>query len=338
MQVHHDQLVELIKAYVPAQIVPMITGSPGIGKSAVVHQVAKEYNLKVIDLRLAQCDPTDIGGFPTFNNGRATYAPMDTFPIEEDEIPEGYSGWLLFLDEMNSSSRAVQAASYKLVLDRMVGQHKLHSKVAIVCAGNLETDNAIVEELSTALQSRMAHVELSLNHETWCDWAMSNGFDHRITDFIKFKPNALYTFKPDHTDNTYACPRTWEFLNRLMVNVDIQSPIFKPLAAGVISEGVAFEFITFTKIYQSLPTIESILASPTTTSVPSEPSVLYAITGALSNHVKEETLDVLVKYIERLPSEFQVLTVKEIVHRNTEMINKPSIQKWTEKIADMLIA
>ena len=60
MQVHHDQLVELIKAYVPAQIVPMITGSPGIGKSAVVHQVAEEYNLKVIDLRLAQCDPTDL--------------------------------------------------------------------------------------------------------------------------------------------------------------------------------------------------------------------------------------------------------------------------------------
>lgn len=45
---------------VMAGLVPMIHGSPAIGKSSVVHQLAAEHNLKVIDLRLSQCDPTDL--------------------------------------------------------------------------------------------------------------------------------------------------------------------------------------------------------------------------------------------------------------------------------------
>ena len=69
--------------------------------------------------------------------------------------PTYYAGWLLFLDEFNSASVAVQAASYKIVLDRMVGKGHLHKNVAVVCAGNLESDGAIVEQMSTPLQSRL---------------------------------------------------------------------------------------------------------------------------------------------------------------------------------------
>lgn len=132
---------------------------------------------------------------------------MKHFPIEGDPIPHGYSGWLLFLDEATSAPPAIQAAAYKLILDRMVGSHHLHKNVAIVCAGNLETDNAIVQPMSTALQSRLVHMELVIDHQEWIDWAVQNDIDHRITSFIGFKPSALFTFTPDHTDKTYACPR-----------------------------------------------------------------------------------------------------------------------------------
>lgn len=330
MQVNHIQLVELLKAYVPAKIVPLIKGSPGVGKSDVVKQVAKEYNLKVIDVRLAQCDPTDLSGLPTFVNGRATYMPMDTFPLEGDEVPEGYDGWLLFLDELTSANRAVQAASYKILLDRMVGQNKLHEKVAIICAGNLETDDAIVEELSTALQSRMAHIELSLNHEIWCDWAMDNGIDHRITDFIKFKPNALYTFQPDHTDNTYAAPRTWEFANRLMKHMD-KSHVLQPMLAGVLSKGVAMEFITFCRIYESLPKPGDILKNPEGVPVPTEPSVQFAICGSIANNVDEENAEQYWKYIERLPAEFQMVCIKEALRRKPALHKLKVFKDWVSK-------
>lgn len=43
-----------------AGLVPMIIGSPGIGKSDIIRTIADQYKLKVIDIRLAQADPTDL--------------------------------------------------------------------------------------------------------------------------------------------------------------------------------------------------------------------------------------------------------------------------------------
>ena len=99
-----------------AGIVPFVTGSPGIGKSQIIKEIAKEMNWKVIDHRLSTSDVTDLLGLPHFvkkPNGKevATFAPFDIFPTELDQIPEGYAGTLIFLDEFNSASEEVQAAA-----------------------------------------------------------------------------------------------------------------------------------------------------------------------------------------------------------------------------------
>jgi len=81
------------------------------GKSAVLHQIAKKFKLFLIDIRLAQCDPVDLSGFPITSGLKAKYLPMDIFPLEDDPIPAGYNGFLILLDEINSASMAVQAAA-----------------------------------------------------------------------------------------------------------------------------------------------------------------------------------------------------------------------------------
>lgn len=333
MQVKINQAVRLITACIKAKIVAMLSGSPGIGKSAIGHQIARNWGLKVIDLRLSQCDPTDLLGFPNIKGNKAGYVPMETFPVEGDPVPEGYNGWLLFLDEFNAASTAVQAAAYKLVLDRMVGIQHLHKNVAIMCAGNLDTDGAIVNQMSTALQSRLAHFELVCCPDEWCNWAMENSIDHRITDYIKFAPGRIYTFTPDHTDNTYACPRTWEFTNRVL---DIPAPDLLPMLASVISEGVAREFITFMKIYDSLPKMEDIKRSPDSTVVPDEPSILFALSGSISHNMKADSAEQLMKYVVRLPVEFQVVTLRDAIRRNKEMLSNAAIQKWVANSAATL--
>lgn len=209
MQVKADQAKSIVIKCIKSKLSVMMSGSPGIGKSSIIREIAEEFNLFLIDMRLAQCDPTDLLGFPTIDpkTGKSSYAPMDTFPLDGEPLPKGYSGYLIFLDEFNSAPPSVQSAAYKLVLDRMIGTHHLHKNVAIVCAGNLETDNAIVQPMSTALQSRLVHLELVVDAKEWVEWASSNEIHHHITSYINFKPGNLYTFSPNHSDNTYACPR-----------------------------------------------------------------------------------------------------------------------------------
>ena len=318
----------MIASFIRAKLVPLLAGSPGCGKSQIIYGIAKEHNLKVIDLRLSQCDPTDLAGFPTVEGNKADYVPMKHFPVVGDPIPAGFNGWLLFLDEITSAPPSIQAAAYKLILDRQVGSHHLHERVAIVSAGNLETDNAIVQPMSTALQSRLVHMELVVDSNEWVDWATSNGIDHRITDYVKFKPGQLYTFTPDHTDKTYACPRTWEFANRVLKATADGSPERLPMLAGTLSEGVAREFTTFCKIYADLPKPAQIVATPEAIKVPQEPSILFALTGSLAHNATKENFGQMMKFIERLPVEFQVVTMRETIRRNKTMMAHASVQKW----------
>ena len=338
MRVKPSQAVSMISLILRAKLVPMLTGSPGEGKSSLIKMVAEQFNLKVIDVRLAQCDPTDLCGFPTINKetGKAGYTPMDTFPIEGDEIPDGYSGWLIFFDEANSATESVIAAAYKIVLDRQVGLHNLHKNVAMVMAGNLETDNAIVNQMSTAMQSRLIHLELGQDYLEWIDWAVDNGVDHRITDFIKYKPDALYAFRPDHSDKTFGCPRTWEFADRILKVSDIDDINTLPMLAGAISEGLASEFTVFCKIYKTLATIEDIIKNPLTIEVPNEPSVLFALTGTISHHAKENNISDLMLFVNRLPIEFQVVTLREVLRKTKELISSESIKTWVSKNATEL--
>ena len=333
MQVKVSQATSMITSFLLAKLVPMLVGSPGCGKSQIVHQIAASFGLKVIDLRLSQCDPTDLMGFPHIEGNKAGYKPMETFPIEGDSIPAGYNGWLLFLDEMNAASTAVQAAAYKLVLDRMVGIYHLHKNVAVVCAGNLETDNAIVQPMSTALQSRLVHMELVADSKEWIDWATSNDIDFRITGYINFKPGSLYSFMPDHPDNTYACPRTWEFANRVLKQVDLGSKDMLPMLAGTISEGIAREFISFCRIYQDLPTPLQITQNPETVKVPEEPSLLFALTGSIANNAHDDNISQLMKFVKRLPIEFQVVCLRETVRRTPELNKHKAVRDWISTTA-----
>ncbi|ARM71075.1 hypothetical protein pVco7_gp087 [Vibrio phage pVco-7] len=115
------------KAAIQAKRVPYVAGSPGCGKSAMFAAIAKQANLKMIDIRLAQEDPTTINGFPSLDAGRSKYLPPALFPLEGDELPvdpavfdadgnlvkpeHKYRGWLVFFDELPSAPRSVQAAA-----------------------------------------------------------------------------------------------------------------------------------------------------------------------------------------------------------------------------------
>ena len=69
-----------------------------MGKSSIAKQVADKYNLEVIDLRLTELDSSDIQGLPYFKDGKSTFLPFDTFPIESTPIPTGYKGWCILLN------------------------------------------------------------------------------------------------------------------------------------------------------------------------------------------------------------------------------------------------
>lgn len=332
-----------------AGLTPIVTSSPGIGKSDITRNIAKEYRLKVIDFRVPQADVTDFNGLPFRNErGRAEFLPFDIFPLAGDPLPpmldkngeqvvingepQFYDGWLIFLDELTSAPKHLQSPAYKLILDRQVGLHDLHPRVVIAAAGNLAGDKAIVHEMSTALQSRLIHLELKLDHKEWMEWAIKEGgIDSRILAFLQFKGELLHRFNPEHDEKTFACPRTWEFASRLIKNQNVGMEDL-PVLAGTISPGVAHEFISFIKVFDELPKLADIIASPDTITVPHEPSIKFALSTVLADKIDEKNADPLCTFLNRLPVECRVLCMRMLRQRSPQLIRNPHIQKVFQPI------
>lgn len=321
------QVAPLIPKLWKAGIVPFLHSSPAQGKSSLSKQLAEQFKLKVIDLRLTELDSTDLSGLPYFNNGKAEFMPFNTFPLQDTPVPKGYEGWLIILDEFNSANQAVMAAAYKLVLDRMVGQHKLHDKVAMLACGNLESDNAIVNPMSTALISRFAHFNIDINVDDWLEWASKAGIDYRITSYINFKKTNLYTFKPDATE-PYASPRTWEMASKVIKDSDEVSTL---LVSSLIGDGVANEFVQYTKLYHKLPTLKDILDNPTGIEIPNDLATTWAVMSMVTHSMTVDNQAKLTVFLRRLSSELQYCALREIKYRNPAVLSK--VLDWVKELA-----
>ncbi|QEG09254.1 ATPase [Stenotrophomonas phage Pokken] len=344
LSVNTRELKTMLSICMESNLVPMIHGSPGIGKSAVTHGVSDDYQLQLIDHRLSTAAPEDQTGLPFRDGDRARFMPFaDLFPIAGDKIPTGKQGWLLFLDEINSAPKSVMASAYKLILDRMTGQHKLHENVAIIAAGNLKTDRAITNDIGTALQSRMVHLELRVDHKIWMeDVALAQNYDDRIIGFLSMFPDKLMDFRPDHNDRTFCCPRTWEFMNRMMHHMDgsprAVTSANAALYAGTITSGVATEFLTYCKHAADLVSLEDVLKAPAECRVPYEAAVKYATTTHLLSSVKGDTLAPVLEYITRYDASFKIMFARQLAIRHPTLAGHPAFAQFLSKMTHLLNA
>lgn len=202
--------------------IPYIAGPAGIGKSDVFMQVADDFNLFLLDIRLSQKLPEDLTGMPSVNKhtGKAEYVPFDTFPMEGDPIPKGYVGWLVFLDELSSASDEVWAAIYSLLLGHTVGGKRLHNKALICAAGNRAIDSAIARALPDTLITRLLCANMKVSVRDWLAWAEKPAYDVNIAvrKFIEKYPDMLMSQIPSINREeleSYGTPRGWEGVSLL---------------------------------------------------------------------------------------------------------------------------
>lgn len=319
---------EMVMHILAAGLVPNIEGPPGCGKSAIIRQLAKAEDLTMIDHRMSTSVPEDMSGLPQFTpDGFARFAPFkDIFPLANVAKKTG-NGWILFLDEFNSADRQMQAAAYKLILDKMVGQHPLHPDCHMVMAGNRKQDRAITNDLSSAMQSRVIHLEVEVNFSEWLeDVALPEKYDSRLIAFLSQHPTKLMAFDPKSTDKTFGCPRTWEFMNKLLAVSGTPKGIPQedsPLYAGTVGPGLAVDFVQFTAVYNDIVLVRDVVADPMAVPVPRELNLRWATVTAMAEAIKDDTYKSIDRYMRRFDLSFRVLFNRMAVAHNPKLRNDP---------------
>ncbi len=302
-------------------------GPPGVGKSQVVTQVAKELSYQLIDLRAVLLDPVDLRGLPTVTEGAATWCAPSFLPTEGMGV--------LFLDELNAAPPLVQAACYQLVLDRKVGEYELPDGWVVIAAGNRESDKAVTHRMPSALANRFVHLDFEVSVADWLDWADDNGIAEEVQAFIKFRPNLLHDFEPTRHEKAFPSPRSWEFVSGLIKACpapEVEYELFK----GTVGEGAAAEFAGFCKVYRKLPDPEFVLKSPEKVNIPEDPATTYALCESVASIASADNADSLMTFASRLPAEFGVLLVRNAVKRDRSIVESGGFSSWATANSDIL--
>ncbi|MDA3813713.1 MAG: AAA family ATPase [Candidatus Cloacimonetes bacterium] len=329
------QLNQAIKFAIKHKYPLLIKGSPGIGKTEILTQACLETGTELIVSHPVVSDPTDFKGlpFPVKGEHRATFLPFgDLLNIINADRPT-----VFFLDDLGQASASVQAAAMQLLLARRINGHKVSDHVVFLAATNRRQDRAAVQGILEPVKSRFASIlELEVNIDDWVEWAIENDMPVELIAFIRFRPNLLHDFKPTGDIINTPNPRTVANVGKIM-NAGLPKNTEFEMISGAAGEGFAAEFLGFLKVYRDLPDIEKLIADPMGTDVPDEPSVLYAVCGAISASAKKTSFGNIIKYTDRLPGEFQVLLIKDAIKRNKLLANTKEFAAWAIKHADVVL-
>lgn len=276
-------------------------GSPGIGKSQLIAQIAEEMNYKLFDMRLSTKDSTDLTGLPFLHeeSQKTIYYIPEFFPSEEELEEQGYDGGIVFLDELNAAELRLQAASYELCLDRRVGKYKLPENVVVVAAGNLVEDGAIVFDMTSALADRFLHYKVVASARDWLKWAEDNNIHTAVKTFIKTKPDFLttgFSAMADNDDKIKCTPRSWHTVSDLMYEIgDGEDALLQIMIPGLVGTATAQEFFFVTNELSKLAPMEEYIALANANKkqalidlLPTEISGLYGLGYSLPSYCETE--------------------------------------------------
>ena len=306
-----------LRTLVAARQPVFVWGPPGVGKSSVIAQLAKALNLSLRDIRALLLDPVDLRGLPYVAEGRSKWAVPEFLPAD--------GAGILFLDELNAAPAMVQAAFYQLVLDRRLGEYMLPDDWVIIAAGNRDGDRAHTNRMPTPLRNRFVHLDFEVDSEEWSEWAIGAGIRPEVIAFIRFRPQLLSAF--DRDANAFPSPRSWEFVSRILDSCPDPS-VEHEMFAGTVGTGAATEFSGFLRMFRELPNIDAILLNPSGEPVPDSPAAQYAVASALAHRASDTNFDRICLYLDRMPTEFRVLSVRDATLRDQAIKYTAGYTKW----------
>lgn len=288
-----------------------VWGPPGIGKSDIVAEVAREQGRPLIDIRLPLMEPTDMRGIPYLADVKI-YDAKGKLVKDESGVPltEKVFRWsnpsdlptdpnsraMVFFDEMSAAPPSVQAATYQVILNRKIGTYELPKDVVIVAAGNRVKDKGVAYNMPMPLANRFSHVTLEVSMDDWKEWALVNRVHKDIVGYLSFQPGDLNQFTPNSDSYAFATPRSWYFASELLQEEDdegrlrdttLPDEVLGDLIKGTVGSGPGVKFMTYRKQAANLPAAKDILDGKVTKLNSKQIDIMYALTTALCYELQD---------------------------------------------------
>jgi hypothetical protein len=294
----------------------LLLAPPGVGKSDIVFEAAREAGLACRSLLGTQIAPEDVSGVPRIVGERSVFCPPRAL------LPESGEPFCLFLDELPACAPDVQKAFYSLLLERRIGEFALPRGTWVVAAGNRVQDRALVRSMSSALVNRVTVLHVRADVGEWLQWAATHGVRADVRRFIDYMPEALLRGMPDEP-GPFSTPRAWAALSRALDLASsggvLDATSRRALAFGRLSPEDAAVFCALAE--ESIAPMRELtdyLRDPS--SLPEGASAKWFVLDCIRQHLKNDTLEAVDavtvdRFLRALPDEQQLTVVADLVER-----------------------
>lgn len=196
-------------------------GASGIGKTAIVYQVAEEKNIGFVSYSMTHHTRQTAIGLPFIteneyngNNYKVTLYTLSEIinSIYETNKKEG----ILFIDEINCISESLLPILLQFLQYKKFGNHILPNGWIIITAGNPPEYNQSAFEFEIALLDRLKLIEVEPSFPIWKEYAIANNIYPTIISFLETHSDYFYNISSKNDKNYYVTPRGWTDLSKII--------------------------------------------------------------------------------------------------------------------------
>ena len=202
-----------------------LLGAPGIGKTAVMEQIAQDLSVALVSYSMTHHTRQSALGLPfiahkeyegmTYDVSEYTMSEIIASiyeVMEESGVKEG----ILFLDEINCVSETLAPSMLQFLQYKVFGKHKVPEGWVIVTAGNPPEYNKSVREFDVVTMDRLKVLSVDADYQVWKEYAQERGLHPAITNFLELKKEYFYKIETTVNGRSYVTARGWEDLSEIL--------------------------------------------------------------------------------------------------------------------------
>jgi hypothetical protein len=202
-----------------------LIGAPGIGKTAIMEQIARELGVALVSYSMTHHTRQSALGLPFIvrkNFGGVEYDVSEYTMseiiasvydmIEVTHIKEG----ILFLDEINCVSETLTPSMLQFLQFKIFGRHRVPDGWIVVTAGNPPEYNRSVREFDIVTMDRLKQIQVEPDFEVWKEYAYQKQIHSSVLTYLEIKNSHFYNVETTPEGKRFVTARGWDDLSQMI--------------------------------------------------------------------------------------------------------------------------
>lgn len=237
-----------------------LLGAPGIGKTAIMEQIAQEMGIALVAYSMTHHTRQSALGLPfitekTYGGEKVSvseYTMSEIIASVYDTMENsGMKEGILFLDEINCVSETLAPSMLQFLQYKVFGRHRVPEGWVIVTAGNPPEYNKSVREFDVVTYDRLKVLEVEPDYRIWKEYAVEKRLHNAIINYLDLKKEHFYCMEMTTKGRSYVTARGWEDLSEILtLYEDEQLPVDETLVGQYLrNDKVVKEFTAYYDLY-----------------------------------------------------------------------------------------